>query len=452
MWAKLMALWTTSAALALFTASIASADEFTIVDLGSLGGVESAAWQVNDSGTVVGSSETGVGQLQEGFIWKHGHMRRLGTLGGNYSFAFAINELEQAVGRSEVIPGSGVERAFMWDNGLLVDLGTFGGPYSGATDINDGGQIVGWAENKLGHQLAFIHEAGQMIHIGTLGGDESTAFSINANGTVAGDSFTIPGDESPSTERAFVWSQESGIQDLGTLAGGQTAAYDVNSVRQIVGTSHTSTGSHAFLWQNSVMTDLGTLGRRSFFSTSVALAVNDLGRIVGWSRASSTSKSQAVMVVDGKMLELTKLIPSGSGWESLESASDINNVGQIVGIGKRKGYMRAFLLTPEEVDCNQNGIVDEQEITQGLSADSNRNQVPDECDECLSAHNCDHDHVCIAGECVHISELCPDDDGNGMVTICHYPPGNPKHPHTITVSVSAIAAHFAHGDTCGPCN
>ncbi len=40
---------------------------------------------------------------------------------------------------------------------------------------------------------------------------------------------------------------------------------------------------------------------------------------------------------------------------------------------------------------------------------------------------------------------------NEKVTICHIPPGNPANAHTITVSVNALDAHLAHGDTQGPC-
>ena len=46
---------------------------------------------------------------------------------------------------------------------------------------------------------------------------------------------------------------------------------------------------------------------------------------------------------------------------------------------------------------------------------------------------------------------CADDDGDGRVTICHVPPGNPDNAHAITVSVNALRAHLAHGDYCGPC-
>jgi hypothetical protein len=42
-------------------------------------------------------------------------------------------------------------------------------------------------------------------------------------------------------------------------------------------------------------------------------------------------------------------------------------------------------------------------------------------------------------------------DSQGKVDICHIPPGNPANAHTINVSVNAIPAHLAHGDTLGEC-
>lgn len=48
-------------------------------------------------------------------------------------------------------------------------------------------------------------------------------------------------------------------------------------------------------------------------------------------------------------------------------------------------------------------------------------------------------------------EKCPDEDEDGLVTICHRPPGNPDNARTITVGTNASAAHLAHGDCCGPC-
>ncbi len=49
---------------------------------------------------------------------------------------------------------------------------------------------------------------------------------------------------------------------------------------------------------------------------------------------------------------------------------------------------------------------------------------------------------------------CPDsgDDDEELVTICHRPPGNPDAGHEITINLSALPAHLAHGDTLGSCS
>jgi uncharacterized membrane protein len=42
-------------------------------------------------------------------------------------------------------------------------------------------------------------------------------------------------------------------------------------------------------------------------------------------------------------------------------------------------------------------------------------------------------------------------DSAGKVDVCHIPPGNPANAHVINVSVNAVPAHLAHGDTLGEC-
>ena len=125
--------------------------QFTIVNLGTLGGTDSSAVDINAAGQVVGSSTTATGE-RHAFIWTTaGGMVDLGTLGGQPSYAFAINSVGQVVGQSAT--ASGEAHAFSWTQaGGMVDLGTLGGTGSSAADVNDVGQVVGFIRTANGEQ------------------------------------------------------------------------------------------------------------------------------------------------------------------------------------------------------------------------------------------------------------------------------------------------------------
>jgi probable HAF family extracellular repeat protein len=84
----------------------------TVVDLGTLGGTNSAAQGINNDGLVVGSSETASGDTRA-FVWRANlGMQALGTLGGSYSAASAINASGQIVGTSST--STGALHAALW--------------------------------------------------------------------------------------------------------------------------------------------------------------------------------------------------------------------------------------------------------------------------------------------------------------------------------------------------
>jgi probable HAF family extracellular repeat protein len=147
-----------------------------------------------------------------------------------------------------------------------------------------------------------------MTDLGTLGGNTSEATEINENGQVVGRSADAAGET-----HAFLWT-DGVMQDLGPVAA--FSAVRINARGQVAWTSWT-TGEprRAFLWTDGVTQELGTLGDTGWAG---ARALNDRGQVVG------ESNSRPFLWENGIMRELPGL--GGGGW-----ASAINNRGQVVG-------------------------------------------------------------------------------------------------------------------------
>ena len=255
----------------------------------------------------------------------------LGTLPpADQSVAQAVNEAGQVVGGSTA--DAPWTHGFLWDNGTMTDLGSLGGKhdYSWAYDINDTGSIVGksYYTDNVGDSgmLAFLWENGTMRDLGV--GFYSEAFAIDNAGHVVGSANRNDG----GLWRAFLW-QEGVTTDLGTLGGQYSAAYDVNPAGQVIGESEVASHAvHAFLWENGTMTDLGTLGGTS----SHATAINEAGQVVGWS-ANASGANHAFLWENGTMTDLGTLGGNSS------AASGINDASLIVGTSQTSNSSHGFL-------------------------------------------------------------------------------------------------------------
>lgn len=206
------------------------------------GGLETAlsgfaARAVNESDVVVGQvvvTEPDGLKFERAAMWQNGVLNQLGTLGGVSSFAYAINDMGEVVGKS-LLAGNQAWHAMLYSGGTLRDLGTLGGACSQAYGINNARQVVGVADTVSARPHAFLYAvsaSGQVtsrLDLGTLDGKASAAYAINEGGVVVGS----------SGARAFQWA--AGVMtDLNTLLPSGSGwvledARDINNQGWIVG-------------------------------------------------------------------------------------------------------------------------------------------------------------------------------------------------------------------------
>lgn len=317
---------------------------YKIIDLGNFPGNDSSRAQgINAAGDVVGNAS--IDGSQHAFLYKNGVLKDLGTFGGQRSYAFDINDAGQIVGSTTT--AAGVPYAYRYQNGAITNLGKFD-----AYRINNSGQVIGTflfgTQPTRWHSV--VYKDGQLIDLGTLGGNSAWVYGINDQGDIVGQSGTGTFNERDSEiYRGFVY-RDGQMTPLGTLGGYDSLARDINNLGQISGWAKITTAfrpdfdTHPFLLNavGDVMKDLDTVG----CCTTDAVAINNLGQIVGYSDHLPGGDPHAFLYQNGQIGDLNFLIDPASGW-LLRGATDINDSGQIVGYGRSpSGSEHAFLLTP----------------------------------------------------------------------------------------------------------
>lgn len=365
--------------------AIASAQDYTVTDLGPL-----SPTGINSWAQVVGNYSN------QAFIWTRKDGRRaLGVLeGGTLSSAAAINDLGVVTGTADgagtlvslnpIFPNQAcadLTQPFIWTGSDgMQGLGTIGpspGWNSGfycyppvySTDINGIGQVVGWVGvfSDYGYGFVWTKATAMTSLYGPDGGNWPPTFAnaINNRNQIVGQSSSFP---LWGIGHATSWKNGVGT-DLGTLGGGAevvdfgSSANGVNDFGVVVGWStigplsfDVTSPVHAVRWTPSGgIRDLGALPGDI---SSSAVRINAFGQVIGSSGNTVDSFDEfpsSPFEVIGRpfiwsqkhgMRDLNTLIPANSGWV-LNSAVDINVWGQIVGQGTRYGQPHGFLLTPK---------------------------------------------------------------------------------------------------------
>lgn len=164
-----------------------------------IGSVPSFAHGINNAGSVVGSitwNSVNHAFRYDGAPFEEGTLQDLGTLGGLRSTAYGINDLGQVVGYS--LTANGSTRAFLYEGevghaGTMYDLGVPSPEYSSssASAINSSGVIVGTADHTSSqNSIPFRYEGrpgagGQMRVMESFGYSAGVA-AINEAGFAVG--------------------------------------------------------------------------------------------------------------------------------------------------------------------------------------------------------------------------------------------------------------------------
>ena len=267
-------------------------------DLGALMGTNSIANAINNNGDVVGYNDDGNG-VRTSLLFSGGNVTDLGAAMGavGNNVAWDINDSGSVVGQAPLAPG--FAKGYIWDS-------VSGGRVEGTIPGYMGGANFGLNHNDMmvGHSFFFGDPDTPTIAIpdGRGGWDE---FGMNPPGFFFGMSTAISDTniavgfsnalDGGGDWQAVIFQQdpENPLLGLGRPPGlSLSEANDVNDSGLVVGFGWGEVGdsieNRAFAWQNGTMVDLNDLlenTRGSGFEVLLrATGVNENGDIVGFGR------------------------------------------------------------------------------------------------------------------------------------------------------------------------
>lgn len=323
---------------------------FTKVDLlGLQGATFSSAPAINDSGLIVGTSNDVQGDIH-GVFWLNSTAgaQRLefpAHPGGEFGAAYGLNNSGDTVGESNngnLPPG---RDAIFWLGiagtpsaaSPLVLPPVAGAQYTAAYDINNAKRIVGESQsagvNKavtwtLAVAGTTVTPSQPMVLGEPAGGTGSSAYFIGEDNKIVGE-YTLNG-----TPHGVLWTLNADGAtvatrvDLPPLAGDiESVAYGINADGRIVGESTSAAGvTRGATW--TVAGTVATAAALGNVAEGTALAINDSGRLAGWTAPTAGGVATA-SVWDVLNLGLFDSVVTGT---TFSQGFGINAVGSIVGM------------------------------------------------------------------------------------------------------------------------
>ncbi len=234
-----------------------------------------------------------------------------------------LNELGTVIGEFGTLTPPAFFEPFTWTSESgFVELDFPPNSGQSLNDINDGGRIVGSVVPGVGY-LAYVYEDGQVVILPIPPeATKSRAEAINNAQLIVG----YWGNASTGSQHTALLWQDGVMVDPQLPLGPLSEALDVNERGQVVGWMGGSQDSHAFIWDNGIVTDLGVIPGGF---TAKALAISNTGLVVGTGRipaeGSTVGTSRAFVWENGSMTVIEPL----AGFVST-LADDVNDSGQVI--------------------------------------------------------------------------------------------------------------------------
>jgi len=320
---------------------------YTLTYLGTLGGIrDSYATGINEQGQVVGYSSTsnaseGATQGSRGWIWQNGALTEVTVPDRTVSGVapMAINDRGQIGGWVSAVGGPYVA---LWDGGRATLASVFAIPTFGG--MNERGEIVGgWRGTFCTRNCSgggWIFRAGTVKEISNQGQLRILPEAIDDAGRIAGTLFSL--QQGTESARAFVMQSDSAPATFLPTNAIASQAHDIEGGR-VVGQDLVD-GYRGFLWTSGG--PLVHFGRLGGGFIAVATDVNGQGVAVGRSNCTGCPDFIPVLFRGAALTRIEDLYVAGDWvWET---STDINDRGQIVGVGTHRttGARGALLLTP----------------------------------------------------------------------------------------------------------